>query len=32
MLDPELGAKGRFNHETINAVLQNQLKEDTGAI
>jgi homoaconitate hydratase len=31
MLKPELGAKGRFNHDWINDLLQNQLTADPGA-
>jgi hypothetical protein len=31
MLNPELGAKGRFNHDRINDLLQNQLTADPGA-
>jgi homoaconitate hydratase len=31
MLNPELGAKGRFSHERINDLLQNQLTADPGA-
>ncbi len=31
MLNPELGAKGRFNHDRINDLVQNQLTADPGA-
>jgi homoaconitate hydratase len=31
MLNPELGAKGRFNHDRINDLIQNPLTADPGA-
>jgi homoaconitate hydratase len=31
MLNPELGAKGRFTHEKIDDLVQNQLTADPGA-
>ncbi|POR35869.1 Homoaconitase, mitochondrial [Tolypocladium paradoxum] len=31
MLNPDLGAKGRFNHQRLNDLLQNQLRADPGA-
>jgi homoaconitate hydratase len=31
MLNPELGAEGRFNHDRINDLIQNRLTADPGA-
>jgi homoaconitate hydratase len=31
MLNPELGAKGRFNHDRINDLIENRLTADPGA-
>ncbi|KAG5991344.1 mitochondrial Homoaconitase [Claviceps pusilla] len=32
MLNPELGAKGRFNHERIDELVQNPIRADPGAV